>query len=285
MALSGFLKDFSLGETFQILEQGEKTGLLSIRELKPTNISKSETSPNQQYYIWFKQGRIIAAANRKDNKGLQALLAKRGWVSEETLREVYQNSNSDQPLGLLLKSQDLLDHHQLKLLFVTQVMQQVCSLFKLDRGFFLFEQGLEPSFAEKTGLSKPATELTLMGLRMLKNWTPLADKLPEANSGLIPLINTEPSYTLSAEEWEVWRYTDGKTALSTMAKKLQLPLEKVQQIAFRLIVIGIVEELAMVEMLPPETEATSEEEIKEPTAVSHSFLNQLTSFLEDKAQK
>lgn len=283
MALSGFLNDFSLGETFQILEQGEKTGLLSIRELKPTNLSKSETSPNQKYYIWFKQGRIIAAANRDDHKGLQTLMAKRGWISEETFKDISQNSQGEKPLGLILKSQGFLDHHQLKLLFVTQVMQQVCSLFKLDRGFFLFEHGREPSFAEMTGLSKPATELTLMGLRMLKNWTPLADKLPETSSGLIPLINTEPSSTLSAEEWEVWKYTDGKTSLSTMAKKLQLSLEKVQQIAFRLILIGIVEELPMVEMLPPETQATPEEEIKQPAAVSNSFLNQLTSFLQTKS--
>ncbi|QDZ39189.1 DUF4388 domain-containing protein [Euhalothece natronophila Z-M001] len=284
MALSGFLNDFSLGETFQVLEQGEKTGLLSIRELKPTNLSKQETAPDQKYYIWFKQGRIIAAADRKDHQGLQTLMTKRGWVREETLKEIYQNSKGDKPLGLSLKSQGLLDHNQLKLLFVTQVMQQVCSLFKLDRGFFLFEQGVAPSFAEMTGLSKPATELTLMGLRMLKNWTPLADKLPEANSGLISLINTEPSYTLSAEEWEVWKYSNGKTALSTMANKLQIPLEKVQQIAFRLIVIGIVEELPMAEMLPPETDTTSEEEIQEPATVSHSFLNQLTSFLQSKAQ-
>lgn len=284
MALSGFLNDFSLGETFQVLEQGEKTGLLSIRELKPTNLSKQEATPDQKYYIWFKQGRIIAAADRKDHQGLQTLMTKRGWVREETLKEIYQNSKGDKPLGLNLKSQGLLDHNQLKLLFVTQVMQQVCSLFKLDRGFFLFENGVSPSFAEMTGLSKPATELTLMGLRMLKNWTPLADKLPEANSGLISLINTEPSYTLSAEEWEVWKYTNGKTALSTMANKLQIPLEKVQQIAFRLIVIGIVEELPMAEMLPPETDATSEEENQEPATVSHSLLNQLTSFLQAKAQ-
>ena len=245
------------------------------------NLFIDQNNAPKKYYLWFKQGRIIAAANRLDNKGLQTLIQKRGWLKDSVSSKLSQFCDSTMPLGTCLKSQGGLDREQLKLLFVTQVMQQVCTLFKVDRGFFEFQPDKQPSVAEMTGLSKPATELTLVGLRMLKNWTLLEEKLPAPDSGLISLINTQPSFTLNQKEWQVWEYTKGTTSLKAIAKELQLPLEKVQQIAFRLIVIGLAEELPMVSMLSSQTEATQDQTAPTPP-VSHSFLNQLTSFLQSK---
>ena len=273
MTLNGYLSDFSLGEIFQVIEQGEKTGLLSIRDLFNHNSPK--------HYLWFRQGRVIAAANRLDEKGLPLLIQKQGWLSDTTYHQLYQLWPGVTPLGLHLKSQGALNCDQIRLLFVTQVMQQVCTLFKLDQGFFQFEANHQPSVAEMTGLSKPATELTLVGLRMLKNWAPLQAKLPAPSSGLISLLHTQPSYSLNQKEWQVWEYTKGTTALSTIATDLQLPLETIQKIAFRLIVISLAEELPMVEMIPPQPDTEQPENDPTP-AVSHSFLDQLTIFLQGK---
>ena len=279
MTLNGYLNEFSLGEIFQVIEQGEKTGLLLIR-----NLFMDQNDPPKKYYLWFKQGRIIAAANRLDNKGLQTLIQKRGWLKDSVSNKLSQFCDRAMPLGTCLKSQGALDREQLKLLFITQVMQQVCTLFKIDRGFFEFQPEKQPSVAEMTGLSKPATELTLVGLRMLKNWTPLQEKLPAPDSGLISLINTQPSFALNQKEWQVWEYTKGTTALKNIAQELQVPLEKVQQIAFRLIVIGLAEELPMVAMMSAPTEETpvSSDASASKSKVSNSFLNQLTSFLQSK---
>jgi hypothetical protein len=75
MTLNGYLSEFSLGEIFQVIEQGQKTGLLSIRDLFSHN--------NQaEYSLWFKQGRIIAASNRQDDQGLELLIKKRGFISD-----------------------------------------------------------------------------------------------------------------------------------------------------------------------------------------------------------
>ena len=275
MALNGYLSDFSLGEIFQLIEKGEKTGLLSIRELFNHN--------GIRYYLWFKQGRIIAATNSLNEKGLLTLIQKRGWVKDSVYVPLYQLWNGTTPFGLYLKSQNVLNSDQLKLLFITQVMQQVCTLFKLDQGFFHFERTSQPSPREMTGLSKPATELTLVGLRILKNWTPLAEKLPQPTSGLIRLIDSQSSYSLNNQEWQVWEYTKGTTAIKTIAQELQLPIEKVQQIAFRLMVIGLAEELPMAEMIPPEPETQQPQAQSKPTpAVSNSFLNHLTQFLQTK---
>lgn len=284
MTLNGHLSEFSLGEIFQVIEQGQKTGLLSIRDLFDHN-----NSP--EYYLWFKQGRIVAASNRKDDQGLELLIKKRRLLTDSAYEECCQSWNRIGPLGLHLKSEGAITCDQLKLLFVTQVMQQVCKLFKLDQGFFQFEPDSSPSFADMTGLTKPATELTLLGLRMLKNWAPLHEKLPVESSGLVSLIHTKPSYSLNAKEWQVWEYTKGTIPLKTIAQQLQLSLEQVQQIAFRLIVIGLAEELPMVAIVPPqaeesatiEIEQTQQSPVSEQPTVSDSFLNHLTSFLKTKA--
>ena len=79
---------------------------------------------------------MIAAADRFDEKGLMSIIAQRGWMSERAISRVVQISPSsvNTPLGLCLKSQGLLQPEQLKLLFNTQVLQQVCALAGLHKG-------------------------------------------------------------------------------------------------------------------------------------------------------
>jgi len=277
MALNGYLSEFSLGEIFQLIENGEKTGILTIRGL-----FQFHTSP--KYYLWYNKGKIIAAANRLDGKGLVSVIEKRGWLKNPVANQLYQSYDRSVPLGQYLKSKQVINSKQLRILFITQVMQQVCNLFKIDEGFFHFDPIIQPPPAEMTGLRKPATDLTLVGLRLLKNWTPLEDKLPDPTSGLMTLIDTQPPYPLEAEEWQVWEYARGKTSLKTIAQELQLPIKKVQQIVFRLIVVGLAEEIPMVEIIPVSSRQNGEEvENDDQTPkISHSFLDNLTQFLQTK---
>lgn len=125
-----------------------------------------------------------------------------------------------------------------------------------------------------------------MGLRRLKNWNALADKLPEANNGLISSVSGHPRQRLAPSEWQVWEYTKGTVSLKAIAKQLQLPVEQVQQIAFRLISVGLAEEYPLL------TANSSAHEVKQlPTQliqeaqrqnVSHSFLHSLVGFLRSK---
>ena len=75
MTFTGYLSTFSLPEIFEFLEQGYKTGLLSIRALKD-----NQNRGGKNHYIWLRQGRIVAAANRLDNQGLVSMIARRAWV-------------------------------------------------------------------------------------------------------------------------------------------------------------------------------------------------------------
>jgi len=291
MAITGYLAEFSLAEIFQFLEQGHKTGLLTI-------VAGPDQRPplTQAHYIWFRQGLIVAAANETDGQGLCRLINRWGWLGDRAAFRLAQSCPADKPVGLYLKSQGILDAEQLKLLFYTQVMRQVCALFVIEDGSFHFDGHAPIPGTELTGLSAPATEVTLAGLRALRDWSALADKLPEPGSTLISVIQGKPHLRLKSTEWQIWEFTDGHTQISEIAMRLNLSVEHVRKIAFRLIVVGLIEELPTLghvghepESLPvlPEmaiaaAKPTSAQKATEPE-VTHSFLQNLMGFLTGKS--
>ena len=240
MELKGYLSEFSLPEIFQFLEQGQKKGLLSIRALAAHH-------KVQSYYIWLLQGRIVAAADRLDGQGLLSMIEQRGFVNADDAANLTQICRSNTPLGLCLKSEGLLQADQLTLLFRTQVLKQVSAVLQIENGQFEFDPTASLPQAEITGLSMPATEVTLLSLRTLQDWTALAEKLPEPTVGLLKPIQGQPQIRLDSSELQVWELANAKVSLQQMAKKLGFSVEKVQQIAFRLIVTNLVEEIFLIE--------------------------------------
>lgn len=281
MAIAGRLSEFSLGEILQLLEQGQKTGLLTIRA------AYSPSEPLQNFYLWFKQGQILAAANRLDYKGLINLIYQREWLDQESEALWSEAFNSNRPLGLYLKHQELLSSEQLKLLFYAQVMRQVCTIFKFPDGWFNFEAKTAMPLAEMTGLSAAPTDITLEGLRSLKDWRALSSKLPDPGSAIMSLTVDKPQLKINPLELRVWEFANGMEPLSVIAVKLQMSLEKIQQIAFRLMVVGLIEEIPLVVSA---SNATPEIEIQNPELtssstqkpVSQSFLQSLVGFLHQK---
>lgn len=233
MAFTGFLAHFSLPELFQFLQAGYKTGLLTIT---------SSTQINQSYYIWLRQGRIVAAADSLDNQGLITMITRRGWMDKETALRNFQGSPINMAIGLSLKTQGLLQAEQLSLLFRAQLTSQVSPLFQLHDGQFEFDLQAQLPNPEMTGLSIPATEATLTSLRMLRDWSVLEKKLPEATSGLVKKIAGKPQLRLEYSESQVFEHANGKLSLRDIARTIDLPLEKVLQIAFRLMTTNLIEE-------------------------------------------
>jgi Domain of unknown function (DUF4388) len=280
MTITGYLADFSLAELLKFLEQGSKTGLLSI-----CTLGELQAKPTRNHYVWVNQGQIVAAHHSLNHQGLVALIGQRGWMGDRAATRLAQSCSVDTPLGICLKSQGVLNAEQLKLLFYSQVMRQVCALFELEDGWFQFDGKAPLPPGEMTGLSAPATDVTLAGLRALKDWTALANKLPEPGSALMSAIVGKPQVRLNQSEWQVWEFTQGNTTLNTIAKHLNLPIEKVQQIAFRLIVSGIAEEVPLTlepvtHSLHPDLELSPS--ASETTNVSSSFLQNLVGFLKGK---
>lgn len=263
MTITGYLSEFSLAELFRFLDQGLKTGLLT---LKPQSDSP--------YYIWCHQGRVVAAAKTLTGDSLLSLMRDRKMLKTLPEEEIINDNN---PLGLTLKAHNFLDSEQLKMLFAIQVMRSVCTLFTWQNAWFEFDADAEIPRSEMTGLSAPATEITLAGLRTLKDWSALQEKLPIGTSSLVSILEGQSKFRLNQIESQVWEFTDGVTPLNSITKQLDLPLETIQKAAFRLIVIGLAEEIPMVE-LTNENNNLATDDIS--SSLSQSFLENLVHFLD-----
>ena len=278
MPVSGYLSDFSLPEILQFLDEGSKSGLLTVQ---PSGVGATEvidTTLPKQYSIWLSEGRIIAAADQQDYRGLVRMVLQRKWVDEGKLRRLILQSPPNAAFGAFLKSQNLLSADQLRLLFSTQVIRQICALFELVNGWYQFVSSVQPPLLEMTGLSAPAKEVILPGLRALSNWSTLAEKLPSPSSSLIRNLHSQPELRLNPQEAQMQGLTDGSIPLQQMASQMALPLEAVQKIAFRLIVTGFAEEVPLAESAKP-SESTAELEAAESVGVSQAFLDRLMGYL------
>ncbi|HEY9701524.1 MAG TPA: DUF4388 domain-containing protein [Allocoleopsis sp.] len=280
--ISGKLSEYSLGELFQFIQEGKKTGILTIQEINDKNTSKI-------VYIWCSQGKIVAASNNLKATGLRSLIEQRQWLTAMDIDEAIEMCKSKKlPLGPYLRSLGLLDVDQLKLLFYIQVMQQICALFQLKDAKYQLTSDSNLPLLEMTGLSASMTEVILAGLRALKDWSALEDKMPDQTSGLIPMINGEPPLNLNETEKEVWRYTNGTVSLQQIASKLSLSLSEVKKIGFRLIMVSLAEEIPFVNMGEKKTMSADEEDLNDVilknSGLSGPFLENLAKFLKAKAR-
>jgi hypothetical protein len=284
MALTGNLSDYSLAEVLQFIQQGGKTGLLTIT---PHNQDSNPEKSMSINYTWFQNGRVVANAKELNSLGLISMLEKRSWIGTEVSTNLRNQCNSlNKPLGLHLKSINVLDVEQLRILFHAQVLQAVCGLFKLQDAHFNFdEQVLVDIKAEMTGMSVSAVEASLLGLRVLKDWTYLERKLPAPEFGLQRLSDTLPEFKLDTQETRMLEISKGNLSIAQIAKDIEITTLKAQQIAFRLTSVGLVKEIALdfkpimlVEKGAETPLAQATIEAAKP-AVSKSFLNNLVGFL------
>jgi hypothetical protein len=255
MAFNGYLSKFSLPELFQFLEEGYKTGLLTV-----SSCSHEVQQVTENYYIWFQQGNIIAAANSLDNRCLVSAIVKRGWIDMETISKLFKIPNNN-TLGLCLKSQRILQAEQLSLLFRNQISSHVSPLFELLDAQFEFNFQAQLPKAEMTGLSMSATEATVAALRVLRDWNSLEKKLPEISSRLKRTITGEPKFRLEHLESQLLEYANGQESLQDIAAKLYISQEKIRQVTFRLIVSNLAEEIFGVYSTIKEVEIETFEQI------------------------
>ena len=288
MSLTGNLSEYSLVEIFNFVQEGNKTGLLSI---DPDRCFSR--SLDNAYYISFQAGRImsVSSGHGLEDRGLLKMMVQRQWLSAEQITGLsFHASHLGQPLGTYLKSCNLIDSEQLSLLFDAQVVAGICKLFTENHyGKFYFDPEAELNYPEMTGISLPAKEVSLRGLRMFRDWSSLSDKLPAPNAGLHRILTIPPTIRLDTQESKVWQIAVGDLSISQIAAQLNLKVDKVQQIGYRLIAIGLIQEVSLEPLQPPVDKLMDLPKLVTPnqdrpvTAVSTSFLNRLMGFLKQKA--
>lgn len=162
MSTQGSLTDFSLLEILQFIENGKRTGLLTL-----STLSVSKTTPMPVYYLCVYRGHLLAVTNQLDSLGLVELINQQQWVSERVVTKLAQLRPTNQPLGLYLLNQGVLTASQLKQLFFFQSLQQIEALFQLNEAQFRFDSNVFLPSQEMTGLSVSARSLRLVTI--LKN--------------------------------------------------------------------------------------------------------------------
>ena len=282
MKITGYLSEFSLGEIFRFLAQGQKTGRLTIRPMDMGD-EISSLPLASEYYTFFHHGNIVTSTTTLDHQELQRLIGKRGWLRIPTIQKIAQLCPPRVTLGLHLKTQGALDGEQLKLLFKQQVLTPIPQLFSIREGWFEFDANYPLPYEEMTGLKAEPMEIALAGLRSLRNWTPLLDKLPLPSSTVISLVHGELPYHLNQIEWQVWEHIGDTLSIEQIANTLGQPVVEIQKVCFRFMVIGIAEEVAAITTTSDE-QLTLRQQIETVpmTGVSHSFLQGLLNFLKGK---
>jgi Domain of unknown function (DUF4388) len=284
VALAGRLLEYSLAEVFRFIEEGRKTGLLSI-----DRGNGLLSSSDYQNYIWFQKGKVVAHANQLNGQELIDLAVRHCHLDEkisDLLRQ--QSAYMFKPLGQQLESQGIINSQQLAALFAVQVVQPLIALFGTGDANFAFDETILPKSSEMTGLSMAAAEISLQGLRALQNWEFLQAKLPEPEYGLQRVCAILPEYPLEQQETEIWSIADGQSTITQIARKHNLSLLQTQQLAFRLTAVGLLKEVTLDCNLPTMVDSSrvlptnSPQLVAPKSTVSKKFLSNLVGFLKKK---
>ncbi|WP_072013923.1 DUF4388 domain-containing protein [Myxosarcina sp. GI1] len=245
MSISNTLESFSLPELFRLIEQSSKSGRLIVQI--PQGLKKLGQN-SSVYYIWFDRGYLIAVSNCLNYRGTIDLIGDRGWLSPPIIKRLRILCPPQVPLGVYLVKMKLLSREQLSLVFQLQ-LHQVYQLFSLSCGSFKFDEFgelqdriLTLPWLEMTGYKIRTIEVSLYALRLIENWEMFTDQLPEASFALKRLV-AQPHLKLIAVERQVWELADGVTSIANMARKTLLPEKEIQIAAFRIMVVGLVEEV------------------------------------------
>ncbi|MCS7030912.1 MAG: DUF4388 domain-containing protein [Gloeomargarita sp. SKYG116] len=255
MNIQGRLADFSLAELLRLLGEGQQTGLLQLDDIQ----------------LGFIKGQIVGASLRVWD--WHQSLVVQGWLRPETLerlRYLYCRQAIQQPFGQWLVTQGVLNDQQSRWLFTQQVVRPICRLFALPDASFSFQPQKHLPRLVLTGLQAEPLAVVLAGLRALRDWRHLLDKLPDPTSGLIS-ASGRPRYHLNRQEWQLWEYSNGQMSLAEIAQKWGVPVLTVQKLAFRLLTVGIVAELPHAHLTPLAAPVSTPNE---------GFFQQLLTFLQ-----
>lgn len=246
MTISSSLESFSLPELFCLIEEGKKTGRLIVS----LSASSTEKGLKSIYYVWFQDGYLVAITDRLNCRGLIEFIENRGWLSSSITSRLRILCPPEMPMGVYLHRNKLLMKERLSIVFQIQ-LHQVYQLLQIQdgSGSFRFDELSELKtrlltvpWLEMTGHRMRATQVSIYGLRLIRNWQGFEEYFPEPNSMLLRLKST-PHLKLTPLESHVWQLSTGKYSLSTVAERGNKSIEQVQITAFCLILIGLVDEV------------------------------------------
>jgi len=203
VALHGNLRDFGIGEVFQLIGQQGKTGLLEV------------VRGDERICIAFEGGAVVwgERAGPYEQAALGGMLVRAGLLTRERLAELEQEmARSGESLSRQVVASGDLEADQVEEILDLITRDTIFVLLRWAQGSFHFTaQRLGHSRPESRLL--PAEQILMDGLRMVDEWRTLD---PDA---------VRPDTVFQrADSFEVFRQARPGTGLQTLARAEQLYL-------------------------------------------------------------
>ena len=165
VALRGNLRDFGIGEVFQLIGQQRKTGILDVE------------APSEKLRMGFLEGAVVWAApvGPHEHTALGDMLVRVGQLTPERLVQLEQQLHeSEESLDHLMIQQGDLDARQIDSIAELVTSETIFTLLRLDQGSFHFTAKTIPHDRSSSKLL-PAEQILMDGLRMVDEWRAMDD--------------------------------------------------------------------------------------------------------------
>ncbi len=185
MALEGTIRDFGLGDIFQLIGIQRKTGELQF------------DSGSEQVTVKFLDGSVVGAESHNHNLEnlLGSVLVRTGMIAQTQLDEALRIQKSTlQRLGHILVDSGFISAEDLQAALRTQVTQIVYRLFRWREGNYRFTP-VENMEYDKNFTPVSAETILMEGARMVDEWPILERKI---RSEKMVLAKTDAALSLQA---------------------------------------------------------------------------------------
>ncbi len=240
MPLVGNLRQIALPDVLRVIENGQNTGLLSLRR------------GSMRAAIYFAGGQWLYAERIGAGMILAQQLVHAGLVTPEQIERATGMSLSeaarmpDMQLMRLLIGTHTLAQDVLREWAVEDAVQLLKVVLSWPDGDFAFEDGV-PLPAGRVGLPVPIGPLLGQALRSLRAGA--GASTPHAHAPLSPETVVDfaeveagegASLQLTREQWKVLTCVDGQTPLWSIANNLGAPEPLILRVAADLVATGVI---------------------------------------------
>ncbi len=207
MALRGSIKEFGLADILQLIYFQKKTGVLEVEGLLDT------------VKIYFHEGNIVStrSAKRPEENRIGNILVKRGILTEEELKEAFEEqTQSGTRLGSVLIQKGLVPKEVLVDIITKQITDQIVQIFTWKAGTYEFTPQGVPADRE-LGISLDTQHMLMEGLRVVDEWSVIEGTLTiDSVFRKTEKALTDVEIELTDDEIDVLDLVDGESDVSTI---------------------------------------------------------------------
>jgi hypothetical protein len=161
MALQGTLKDFGLGDIFQLIGIQRKTGILTL------------DGPEDTVTVKFLEGQVVGAdtKSRSVEELLGAVLVRTGRITQAQLQEALRTQRQTlQRLGYVLVKSGLISEEDLIEALRVQSLQIIYRLFRWRDGKYSFGGVEDLEYDDQHFIPISSETILMEGARMIDEW-------------------------------------------------------------------------------------------------------------------